>query len=127
MSDGVGAGDAATADALPPARAYVVAVGAVTLAGLFTAILWPLLQPVGTPLFFAAVAVSSWHGGLGPGLLATVLAALVSDWFFLPPFHALNAGTLVRMAAFVCVALLTASLYERARRARLHAEALARA
>src|SRR5207248_2081087 len=85
------------------------------------------LQPVGTPLFFAAVAVSSWHGGLGPGLLATGLAALVADWFFIPPFYELNAGTLVRMAAFVMVALLTASLYERARRAQREAEALARA
>jgi signal transduction histidine kinase/CheY-like chemotaxis protein len=126
MSDGVGAhGEAAAAPAR--ARAHVVAVGAVTLAGLFTAILWPLLQPVGTPLFFAAVAVSSWHGGLGPGLVATLLAALVSDWFFVPPYYALNVGTLVRMAAFVCVALLTASLYERARRARRHAEELVRA
>jgi len=126
MSDGGGTGEAA-ADASSIARAYVVAVGAVTLAGLITAILWPLLQPVGAPLFFAAVAVSSWHGGLGPGLLATVLAALVSDGFFVPPYSVLNAGTLVRTAAFVCVALLTASLYQRARRERLNAEAQARA
>ena len=126
MSDG-GATRKEAAGAASRARAHVVALGAVTLAGLFTAMLWPLLQPVGTPLFFAAVAVSSWHGGLGPGLLATVLAALVSDWFFVPPYYTLNAGTLVRMAAFVCVALLTASLYQRARRERLHAEELARA
>src|SRR6267142_1196047 len=117
-----GAGDGASAT-----RPYAVAAGAVAVAGVYTAILWPLLQPVGTPLFFAAVAVSSWHGGLGPGLLATALAALVADWFFVPPFYELNAGTLVRVAAFVMVALLTASLYERARRAQREAEALARA
>ena len=127
MSVAAGArGAMATVDA-PGLRPYVIAAGAVAVAGVFTTILWPLLQPVGTPLFFAAVAVSSWHGGLGPGLLATVSAALVADWFFVPPYHELNAGTLVRMAAFVLVAVLTASLYERARRARRHAEALARA
>jgi K+-sensing histidine kinase KdpD len=103
-------------------RRYAVAIG--TVAGVYTAILWPLLQPVGTPLFFAAVAVSSWHAGLGPGLLATALAALVADWFFVPPFYELNAGTLVRVAAFVMVVLLTASRYERARRAPREAETL---
>jgi signal transduction histidine kinase/CheY-like chemotaxis protein len=127
MREGPGPHEEVAAPGPPRVRAYVVAVGSVTLAGLFTTLLWPALQPAGAPLFFAAVAVSSWHGGLGPGLLATALAALASDWFFVPPFYALNAGTLVRMAAFVAVALLTASLYERARRAQAHAETLARA
>ena len=127
MREGAGPHEEVAAPGPPRVRAYVVAVGSVTLAGLFTAVLWPLLQPSGVPLFFAAVAVSSWHGGLGPGLLATALAALVSDWFFAPPFYQLNAGTLVRVAAFVAVALLTASLYQRARRAQAHAEILARA
>jgi len=34
---------------------------------------------------FAAVMVSAWYGGLGPGLLATVLATLTTDYFFLYP------------------------------------------
>jgi PAS domain S-box-containing protein len=36
-------------------------------------------------VFFTAVIVSAWIGGLGPGLLATVLTALVGDYFFLDP------------------------------------------
>jgi len=35
-------------------------------------------------LFLAAVMVASWFGGLGPGLLATVLAAGTAQWLFLP-------------------------------------------
>jgi len=128
MSEGPELRDAAAAvDGRSPVRAYVVAVAAVVLAGLDTAILWPLLQPAGAPLFFAAVAVSSWYGGLGPGLVATVLAAVGSEWFFISPIHGVTLGLAVRSASFVVVALLVASLYERARRAQRHAEALARA
>jgi PAS domain S-box-containing protein len=36
-------------------------------------------------LFFGAVMVSAWYGGLGPGLLATVLSALAVDYYFLAP------------------------------------------
>ena len=34
-----------------------------------------------TPLFYAAVVVSAWFGGRGPGLLAVVLSALAIDYF----------------------------------------------
>jgi signal transduction histidine kinase/ActR/RegA family two-component response regulator len=127
MSVGADASEARPTDVALAVRPYAVALAAVAVAGVYTAILWPLLQPVGTPLFFAAVVVSSWYGGLGPGLTATGVSALIADWFFVPPFYELNAGTLVRVAAFVLVAVLTASLYERAHRAQRDAEALARA
>lgn len=38
-------------------------------------------------LFFAAVAVSAGLGGLWAGVLATILSALICDYFFLTPFH----------------------------------------
>jgi signal transduction histidine kinase len=52
-----------------------------------------LLRP-DTPflLFLAAVMVSAWYGGLGPGLLATGLAALASNYYFMHPFGALSLG-----------------------------------
>lgn len=33
----------------------------------------------------AAVVIAAWYGGLGPGILATVLSAVASVYFFLPP------------------------------------------
>ncbi len=30
--------------------------------------------------FFPAVVIASWYGGLGPGLLATVLGGVAADW-----------------------------------------------
>src|SRR5262249_40214956 len=39
-------------------------------------------------LFFVAVMAAAWFGGMGPGLLATGLAALSNSYFFLRPFNA---------------------------------------
>ena len=36
-------------------------------------------------LILGAIMVSAWYGGLGPGLLATGLSALATDYFFLDP------------------------------------------
>jgi signal transduction histidine kinase len=44
-------------------------------------------------LSLAAVMVSGWYGGLGPGLGATFLAVLIGDYFFMEPFHALGLVT----------------------------------
>jgi PAS domain S-box-containing protein len=36
-------------------------------------------------LFFIPIVISAFYGGLGPGLLATALVGLVTDWYVLPP------------------------------------------
>ena len=63
-------------------------------------------------LLFAAVLVASWQGGWGPGLLATALAALADDYFFIPPVHSLdfNPANLARITVFLGVSLLTSYL-----------------
>jgi Signal transduction histidine kinase regulating C4-dicarboxylate transport system len=38
-----------------------------------------------TPLFFAAILISAWVGGIGPGLLAVGLATLAIGYYFDPP------------------------------------------
>ena len=108
-----------------PLRGYAVAVAAVGAAALLTLALRPYISGAVSPLFFAAVVVASWSGGLRPGLVATVLSALVTEAVFFPPVYRLDAGSLVRAFAFTLVALLTASLYARARDAQRHAEELA--
>jgi len=108
-------------------RGYAVAGAAVGAATLLTAVLRPALGGSISPLFFAAVVVACWSGGLRPGLAATALSALVTEAVFFPPIYRLDAGSIVRGFAFIVVALLTASLYSRAREARLRAEQLAAA
>src|SRR4030095_254994 len=43
-----------------------------------------------TPLFYAAIVVSAWFGGMGPGLLAVVLATIALDYYFIPPLYTLR-------------------------------------
>src|SRR5580698_3950825 len=40
--------------------------------------------------FIGAVLIASWVGGLRPGLLATLLSAMATDYFFVPPFFSLQ-------------------------------------
>lgn len=48
-------------------------------------LLSPLMEDSIFFLFLVAVAISALYGGLGPGLVATVLSTLACDFFFLPP------------------------------------------
>ena len=41
-------------------------------------------------LFLAAVIVSAWHGGLGPGLLSTSASVVLADYFFERPIFVLT-------------------------------------
>src|SRR5689334_5773337 len=65
-------------------------------------------QPLSLVFFFAAVAISAGLGGLGPGVFATALSALLCDFFFLEPLHTLfvSKGDLPLFLLFLFVALL---------------------
>src|SRR5688500_17576856 len=76
-----------------PWLAYGLAAG-VTLLTLFVALaLRATLEFDAKPLFLAAVLFAAWHGGLGPGLTATLLGALLSAYFLLPPVYSLAIAT----------------------------------
>jgi signal transduction histidine kinase/ActR/RegA family two-component response regulator len=108
-----------SADATTPAlevptlaRRHGVAVSVVTLALLMTLAIPSVRNESPTALFFAAIMVSSWYGGLGAGLFATALATGVIDSFIMPPVYAvvLGLGEIVRIGVFVLVALLISAL-----------------
>jgi signal transduction histidine kinase len=60
----------------------VLSVGAVVLVRETT-----LSQRVldGTPLLLAAIGLTTWFGGIGPGLVSLLLAALAVDYYFIRP------------------------------------------
>lgn len=77
-------------------------------------------------LFLIAVMVSAWYGGLGPGLLATVLSALVSDYVFLVPhygFLGYTLGQTVELGLFIFEGLVISALTVALHSAKSQAEA----
>jgi signal transduction histidine kinase len=103
---------------------YVVALGSVGLAIAIKLLLSQVME-AGSPFlfFFGAVMVAAWYGGLGPGLLATVLADLASNFFFMEPRFTLDftreQGT--QLALFlvegICISFLSGTLHAARRRA----------
>jgi PAS domain S-box-containing protein len=110
-------------------KGYGVAVAAVTLAMLVRLLLIPLIgeDPDKEPflVFFAAVIISAWFGGLGPGLLATTLSALVSDYSFLYPQYEFRIERFelgLRLTLFVAEGVFTTMLVHIMRNARQRTE-----
>src|SRR5437764_15118668 len=64
---------------------YGLPVCLVALATLIDRHVPPLTNESGIPLFFAAVMLSAWFGGWGPSLLATILSAVATTYFFENP------------------------------------------
>jgi hypothetical protein len=65
----------------------VIAVGLSTLLGLY---LRPYSYTTPYLFFYPAVIIGVWIGGLKPGLLATVLATVSANFFFLAPYNAFS-------------------------------------
>ena len=71
----------------------------------------------------AAVVLAAWYGGLGPGLLATILVAAASVYFFLPPIGpGSEPADLIGVAGLLVTGTLVAFLTAGLRAARGRAE-----
>jgi PAS domain S-box-containing protein len=74
-------------------------------------------------LFLGAVLFAAWYGGLGAGLLATAVAAVAADYFFLSPFFSFGLAPkdLFQVSLFglegIGISLLVSSLRAAHRRA----------
>ncbi|RCJ39499.1 hypothetical protein A6769_07035 [Nostoc punctiforme NIES-2108] len=105
---------------------YSVALLSVALALWTTLLLNPYLIPTPGALFFAAVMVSAWYGGLGPGLVATLLSTFTVNYFFFKPLHPqniTNPNIVVPLLVFMLTAGLISWLNESRRTAQQQAEA----
>ncbi|WP_442940379.1 PAS domain S-box protein [Nostoc sp.] len=105
---------------------YGIVVLIVALVLVLMLMLDPWLSMNGTPflLFFSAVVVSAWYGGLKSGLLATSLSALLSDYFFLPPAYELsfNLSNSVQVGSFALQGFLFSILCDALKTAKRQAD-----
>jgi C4-dicarboxylate-specific signal transduction histidine kinase len=105
--------------ALRALSGYAVAVTAVGAAVVGTLGLGPAIRHTPT-LFFCSVMLSSWLGGVWPGILASVLSAIALDYYFIPPLYALGIGLeeAPDVIVFVLSALFVSWLNEQQKRAK---------
>src|SRR5436190_898513 len=94
---------------------YGLAVLSVAAALSITQLLRAYFETTANSLFFCAIVISSWFGGLGPGLLAGLLSVGVIDYF-----HTLgvNAEDVPRLAVFLVSAASISWLSGEQRRAK---------
>ena len=95
--------------------AWIVVAPAVALA--FVEVAQPWLDPmVGSP-FLAAIFLIARFLGFGEAVAATLLSALLIDFFVLPPVLTFDFSrpSLVRLGLFTLIALLTAGLASRSK------------
>lgn len=73
-------------------------------------------------LLLAAVMLSSWFGGVGPGLLTTLIASITIAFAPAVRFKLTDLNQVVRLVEFVVVSLLITFLNDRRRKAQEKAE-----
>ncbi len=99
---------------------YALALVFVAAATGIAVLINPRIGETTASLFLAAVILSSWTGGLGPGLVATGIAAfLAGDFYRLNPVGSRGFGwdDWLQAVVFVVVAVLISSLTSLRRRA----------
>jgi len=69
-------------------------------------------------IFFCSIIVSSWYGGLFPGLSAALLSWLALDYYFVPPIYsfAVNSERMPEMIVFGATAFFISWLNSGPRR-----------
>src|SRR5499425_158138 len=105
----------------PDISRYGLAALSVAAALLIRELLRVYFEPPPNAFFFCAVALTSWLGGFGPGLLASVLSIWLIDYHFTAPYYIpeIGAEDLPRLIVFflsaASISWLSAS-QERARK-----------
>jgi C4-dicarboxylate-specific signal transduction histidine kinase len=98
---------------------FIIAAISVGIAVIFTLHLQTFIKHTSS-LFFCSVMLSSWYGGLLPGLFAAFLSYIALDYYFIPPFFALGITPeqTPDMIVFVATALFISWLNGNQKRAK---------
>jgi signal transduction histidine kinase len=98
---------------------YGVAILTTGVATVVTISLSSFLKHGVMAFFVASVMISAWYGGLGPGLVASVLSVLASQYFFFPPIYSFVVNSpedIAQIVVFFIVTVIISSLTHAQRR-----------
>ena len=85
---------------------YALAPFLVVVAVLFRSWLHPVSDQSGVAILFAAVVISAWVGGVGPGLISLAIMHVFDAYWFHTPSRALvepNVTSVVTVSAYYLV------------------------
>ena len=101
------------------AAKYGLALIAILIGHAAIASTWHIMRPVPFTIYVTAVICAALYGGLGPGIVATVLATLDLDYSYIPPYHSLTVSfnDVFSLVGFLVVAVVVSSLQGRRLRA----------
>ena len=109
-------------------QAYLLAAAASLVALLLSYPLEPYVDRGDFPLFLGAVMLSAWYGGLGPGLLTTIVGAVVGVTALVGAgvsHTPLSSAVVTRLGVFTLEALVICLVSGALRQARTRAQSLA--
>lgn len=91
---------------------YVCAFVFVAIATILSLVLQPVLPDAFLVFYLSAVMLAGWYGRTGGGLFAVVLAMVVVDFYFIPPYRAfvIELDELPYFLSFLLSALVTSWL-----------------
>jgi PAS domain S-box-containing protein len=72
-----------------PIYRYSVALIAVVVAAALSLLFREFVAPIPFSFYFAAIALTAWYGGLGPGLVALCSSGVLVAYHFFPPPNSL--------------------------------------
>ncbi|WP_066426608.1 PAS domain S-box protein [Anabaena sp. 4-3] len=87
---------------------YLIAVVATAIALLLSLWLESILHQGIGAVFYIAIIISTWYGGLRPGIVTIVLSTLAINYFLIPPKNQLwltQIPDILRLGLFLSVAL----------------------
>jgi signal transduction histidine kinase/DNA-binding response OmpR family regulator len=101
---------------------YSLAVFVSILCTLFAFVFLPAFERGTLHIFYVAVLISAWRGGLGPAIFTTVVGALANLFFVVSPYYnaEITAEDWLRVCIFVIVSLLIAYIAYQLEQSRKH-------
>lgn len=91
---------------------YVRSIVITVLALLLTGLCWTFIHDAPFLIFYGAVVLSAWRGGIGPAMVSAAFAVITLDFFMIEPLYTMyiSPANVIQFAIFVLVALLVGSL-----------------